>query len=223
MDGIRLMRVVAWLVGVVGVALMVTSLVFLHQGYKLVGVRGDSMTPTYGVGESVVVERIDADEVRRGDVVLYAAPDRYPYGSQVIQRVIGVGGDRVVCCAGAGGANERLVRNGTPLAETYLRDGVADGLHRPYDVRVPQGRLFVLGDHRFNARDSRSFADDHGGTVPAEAVVGRVTDDYVAPVLLALALLLGVLLLAGAVVLAVAARNVRRRPSMITQLWPDQF
>lgn len=223
MDAIRRVTVVAWVVGVLGVALMATSLVSLRAGYKLVTVRGESMVPTYDIGDPVLFERIGAQDVRRGDVVLYAAPERY-HGKSVVQRVVGVGGDRVVCCVGAAGtADERLVLNGAPLVEPYVRDGVGDGMRQPYEVRVPEGRLFLLGDNRMIARDSRAFAADHGGTVPAGAVIGRVTGDRVVPVLLALLLLLGLVLLVGAVLLAVSARNVRRRPSVLTQWWPQHL
>jgi signal peptidase I len=222
-DEIRRVTVVAWVVGMLGVALMVTSLVSLRDGYKLVTVQGESMRPTYDVGDPVVVERVGADEVRRGDVVLYGAPDRYG-DDHVLQRVIGTGGDRVVCCAGeTGTVKERIMRDGTPLVEPYVNGGFADGLGRPYDVRVPEDRLFLLGDNRLNSRDSREFSGDHGGTVPAEAVVGRVTDAYTVPVLLALLLLFGLVLLAVAIVLVIGARNVRRRPAVVVRFWPDHL
>ncbi|MFD9006301.1 hypothetical protein ACFV0T_36045 [Streptomyces sp. NPDC059582] len=47
-------------------------------------------------------ERVDGSEVRRGDVVLYTAPDRYGLDQPVRQRVIGVGGDHVVCARARG-------------------------------------------------------------------------------------------------------------------------
>lgn len=92
---------------------------------------------------------------------------------------------------------------------------------RPYDVKVPEGRLFVLGDHRANAMDSRLFADDHEGTVPVGAVQGRVADDVMVPVLLGLAgLLRGVVALAG-LGLGIAALVVRqRRPGLVRPLVP---
>ncbi|MFF7095033.1 S26 family signal peptidase [Streptomyces rubradiris] len=46
---------------------------------------------------------------------------------------------------------------------------------------MPEGRLFLLGDRRSDARDSRFFASDHGGTVPVDAVRGRVTDGRTGP------------------------------------------
>ncbi|PZG90594.1 signal peptidase I, partial [Streptomyces sp. NTH33] len=58
------------------------------------------MSPTYEQGDRVIFERVDGSQVRRGDVVLFSAPDRYGFTSDVMKRVVGVGGDRVVCCTG---------------------------------------------------------------------------------------------------------------------------
>ncbi|KKD02652.1 signal peptidase [Streptomyces sp. WM6386] len=169
------------------------------------------MTPTYGSGDRIVYERIDAGEVRRGDVVVVSAPERYGPGGLVLKRVVGVGGDRVACCTGAG-ADERVFVNGKPLQEPYVKDGDAHGGYPPsYDVRVPEGRLFLLGDHRANARDSRAFLDDHGGTFPDSAVRGRVLDDYTVPTALGVAMMVGVVLVLVAVGLGIAAMVVRRK------------
>ncbi|MFE5816338.1 signal peptidase I [Streptomyces sp. NPDC056479] len=222
MEEARRLQVTAWVVGLVGLALVVGSVLWLRTGYALSAVASESMTPTYAVGDRIVAERVDADQVGRGDVVLYSAPERYYDGPPVMQRVIGVGGDRIVCCVGTGTARERITVNGRPLSEPYVKGGIANGMP-PYDVTVPEGRLFVLGDNRLNSRDSRSFAADHGGTVPVGAVVGRVTDSYAMPVLLAVATLLGFLLALAGLVLGVAARNVRRRPAARLTLWPEHF
>ncbi|WP_369169813.1 signal peptidase I [Streptomyces sp. R28] len=218
----RRLAVTAWVVGPVGLVLVIASVLWLRTGYVLSSVSSESMRPTYDIGDRIVAERVGVEEVGRGDVVLYTAPERYQ-SRAVVQRVIGVGGDRVVCCEGAGTARERLTVNGTPLSESYVKDGVADGMQRPYDVTVPEGRLFLLGDHRLNSRDSRFFAEDHGGTVPVGAVMGRVTDSYVLPALLAVATLLGLLLAVAGIVCGVAARNVRRRPAAQLALWPPHL
>lgn len=222
MEQARRLAVTAWVVGLLGLALVIGSVVWLRTGYVLSTVSSESMTPTYAVGDRIVAERVGADEVRRGDVVLYTAPERYQ-GLAVMQRVIGVGGDRVVCCEDADTERERITVDGKPLSEPYVKDGVADGMHRPYDVTVPEGRLFLLGDHRVNSRDSRFFAGDHGGTVPVGAVMGRVTDSSVMPLLLGGAALLGFLLALAGIGFGIAARNVRRRPAAQLTLWPEHL
>jgi len=208
----------------VGLLSVVASLGALRLNYGTADVRGGSMAPTYRLGDDVFYARVDGGEVRRGDVVLFSAPDRYPGGGLVVQRVIGVGGDRIVCCEGEG-SSRRLTVNGRALEEPYVKDGDVNGLvPQRYDVRVPQGRLFLLGDHRLNSRDSRFFADDHGGTVPVEAVRGRVTEDRLGVVLLAGAALFGLLLTLAGLICVLAGRTRRRRPAEFdTKLWPSHF
>ncbi|MEU3251442.1 signal peptidase I [Streptomyces sp. NPDC006997] len=209
--------VAGWVTVLVGVVMLVGSLVFLRVGYGLVTVQGDSMAPTYEAGDRVVYERVGAGEVRRGDVVLVSAPDRYGYGGSVVRRVVAVGGDRVACCAGGA---ERIVVNGEPVVEPYVRAGVGDGMGRPYDVVVPEGRLFLLGDHRALARDSRAFLDDRRGTLAAEAVRGRVTGGRGAVVLLGVVALVGMVVAVVGLVVVLAGRAKRRRPAQFTELWP---
>ncbi|MFD0315374.1 signal peptidase I [Streptomyces flavalbus] len=216
------MIVVGWGAVLVGLVLLVGSLVYLRVGYGMASVAGDSMAPTYEAGDQIVYERVGAGEVRRGDVVLVSAPDRYGYGGSVVRRVVAVGGDRVVCCEG-GGEGERIVVNGEPVVEPYVRDGVGDGMGRPYDVVVPEGRLFLLGDHRALARDSRAFLDDHRGTLAAEAVRGRVTGGRGVVVLLGVGALVGLVVAVVGLVVALAGRAVRRRPAQVTELWPTHL
>jgi signal peptidase I len=86
-----------------------------------------------------------------------------------IKRVVGVPGDRVVCCD----SSNRITVNGAPLEEKdYLfpDDRPSD---RPFDVTVPAGRIFVLGDHRAMSADSREHLEVANGTVPIDKVVGR--------------------------------------------------
>jgi signal peptidase I len=87
--------------------------------------------------------------------------------SDLIKRVIGVGGDTVE------GRNGRVYVNGTRLDEPYVYPG-----NRPSDgnfsVTVPAGKLWVMGDHRAASADSRAHQDGPGqGFVPVSDVVGR--------------------------------------------------
>ena len=84
--------------------------------------------------------------------------------------MIGVGGDRVVCCDVDG----RITVNGVPLdEEAYLYRNNPPS-KQPFDVLVPEGTLWVMGDHRSASADSRShMGDPGGGFVPVDRVIGR--------------------------------------------------
>ena len=87
-----------------------------------------------------------------------------------VKRVIGIPGDHVVCCNAAG----QVTVNGVPLSESsYIYPG-ADPSELRFNITVPQGRLWVMGDNRADSDDSRYRMGDPGnGTIPESAVVGR--------------------------------------------------
>ena len=98
-----------------------------------------------------------------------------PSSKDFIKRVIGVGGDHVVCCDAQG----RITVNGRPLDEkSYLYTDPSGTQAKPsetnFDVTVPKGRLWVMGDHRNASADSRSHIDDgEHGTIPVGNVIGK--------------------------------------------------
>jgi signal peptidase I len=87
-------------------------------------------------------------------------------GSDFIKRVIGVGGDTVAC------NNDVLSVNGHTLTEPYLYPGskpcTKENGQRTWSEVVPKGNLFVMGDHRDDSSDSRTY-----GFVPVKDVIGR--------------------------------------------------
>lgn len=138
-----------------------------------------SMEQTLQVGDRILVDRISYrfHDVRRGDVVVFDGTDTFgslgnSHGeTDYVKRVIGLPGEHVVCCDGKG----RVTVDGRPLTEqAYLHPGDVPSLMR-FDVRVPAGRLWLMGDHRSDSLDSRAhLGDPGGGTVAVSMVVGRV-------------------------------------------------
>jgi signal peptidase I len=118
-----------------------------------------SMENTVRPGDTVVVVR--TTQVHRGDVIVEQQPTVGP--GYYIRRVIGLPGDHVVCCNARG----QITVNGKSLTETYVYPGDPSSRVR-FDVTVPAGEMWLMGDHR-------SIADDSQGEGPlAVRVVGRV-------------------------------------------------
>ncbi len=90
----------------------------------------------------------------------------------LVKRVIGLPGDRVKCCNALG----QLSVNGVPLSEPYVYVGGGEKVasEEQFDVTVPKGNLWVMGDHRNESADSRFHLDSPTrGFVPMSDVVGR--------------------------------------------------
>ncbi|SDG57978.1 signal peptidase I [Sinosporangium album] len=139
---------------------------FLLQSFviKPFWIPSESMENTLLVGDRVIVNRLDGD-VERGDVVVFKGWD----GADTIKRVIGKGGDAVKCCDD----KRRITVNGHPLdEEAYLYPG--DYPSDPFEVKVPQGRLWLMGDHRSQSVDSRDHHEYTGdGSISEDDVTGR--------------------------------------------------
>jgi signal peptidase I len=91
--------------------------------------------------------------------------------NHLIKRVIGLPGDHVQSDGGTG----KIKVNGVEITEPYLKPGDAPSAGKPFDIVVPPGEVWVMGDHRSDSSDSRYHDDGTGetGSVPISKIVGR--------------------------------------------------
>ncbi|WP_327697946.1 signal peptidase I [Streptomyces sp. NBC_00459] len=131
-----------------------------------------SMERGLRIGDRVLVNKFAyrfGAEPQRGDVVVFDGTGYFGH-ADYIKRVVGVGRDHVVCCDKEG----RIEVNGRSVDEsTFLYPGDSPSTVS-FDVVVPEGGLFVLGDHRSDSSDSRDhLGSPGGGMVPVSRVLGR--------------------------------------------------
>jgi len=188
--GGRFGRFVVETVLLVVVAVTVAALLrmFVVQAFV---VPSGSMLPTIEETDRIVVSKLSDPD--RGDVVVFKDPGGWlPPGETpgartgalgralefvgvlpsshtgfLVKRLIGLPGDHVVCCDERG----RVTVNGEPLNESYLAPGTEPSIQR-FDVVVPRGRMWVMGDNRANSGDSRPHLADGTAFVPLHDVVG---------------------------------------------------
>jgi signal peptidase I len=185
---------------IIGSALIVSIIVktfFLHFFFIPTG----SMENTLQVGDRIAVNKFGAlfSEIKRGEIVVFADPDNWlgqapddqnsgligqgknllitigvvpdPAKQYLIKRVIGVGGDTVICCDD----QDKLQVNGKSVDEPYVYEN-DKASESNFNVTVPEGFIWVMGDHRGASSDSRFHANDvNSGMVPLSKVVGRAT------------------------------------------------
>ena len=185
---------------VIGIALLLSLIVktWLMQPFYI---PSESMENTLVKDDRVVVSKLTPSpfDLKRGDVIVFddpghwlpqaASTERGPLaealhrtltfvgllpndaGRHLIKRVIGMPGDRVICC----NPNNQLTVNGVPLTEPYLFPGDEPSV-QSFRITVPAGRVWVMGDHRSRSGDSRTHDEKSGGvkgSVPESLIVGR--------------------------------------------------
>jgi len=139
---------------------------FVIQSFRVEQI---SMRPTLREGQLLVVDKLTPGFVpyQRDDIVVFRAPGSTESDNPLIKRVVGIGGDNVEVRDG------RVWLNGTVRDEPYLDEGTVTNAFGVDTWEVASGSLFVLGDNRGAALDSRDF-----GLVPIEAVLGRAFARY---------------------------------------------
>ena len=154
---------------VLTVVIFVGIQVFVAQPYKVEQV---SMESTLLPDQYVLVDKLTPrwTPYSRGDIVVFDPPEAWSSAGHVpfIKRVIGVQGDRIELRDG------NVFVNDVKLDEPYVFDN--DGVPQPSEPSpggrtewlVPDGNLFVMGDHREESSDSRSF-----GPIAVDHVIGR--------------------------------------------------
>lgn len=178
----------------IGVALVLALVIktFLLQAFSI---PSNSMQDTLQIGDRVLVDKLSpwwGAEPKRGEVVVFHDPGGWlpeqdteqnvvqsafsfiglmPSADEkdLIKRVIGVGGDTVECEKGG-----PVKVNGKSLDEPYLFPGNAACDDKPFGpVEVPDGKMWVMGDHREDSLDSRYHQETDGGMVDVDKAVGR--------------------------------------------------
>lgn len=157
----------------IGIFVFVFIRTFFFANYV---VEGESMMPTLKNGNKLIVNKFgfQPGELKRFDVIVFHANEKEDY----VKRIIGLPGDRVEY------RNDQLYVNGGKLAEPYLHvykqqlpGGKLTGdfslKELTGEYRVPEGKLFVLGDNRPGSWDSRHF-----GFISESQVVGKVDLRY---------------------------------------------
>ncbi|MCM2392960.1 signal peptidase I [Streptomyces albipurpureus] len=180
----------------IGIALILALLIktFLVQAFSI---PSDSMQNTLQRGDRVLVDKLTpwfGSEPERGEVVVFHDPGGWLLGEptpepnvlqkflsfiglmpsaeekDLIKRTIAIAGDTVECKKGG-----PVKVNGKALNEPYIYPGNTACDDQPFGpFKVPKDRIWVMGDHRQNSKDSRYHMEDSNeGFVPVDKVVGR--------------------------------------------------
>jgi signal peptidase I len=179
---------------VAALALTILLKAFVVQVFSI---PSGSMENTLLPGDRILVSKVvyDFRPIARGDIVVFTGAGSWDPPSQppsnwltglvdgatnlvgiagpdtdYVKRVIGIPGDHVVCCNASG----QVTVNGVPLSESSYVFPNDVPSEMSFNVTVPSGRLWVMGDNRGDSDDSRyRTTDPGGGTIPESAVVGR--------------------------------------------------
>lgn len=187
----------AWLREVLTIVVIALLLSFLIKTFlfRAFYIPSGSMEQTLEINDRIFVNLLVPEpiDLNRGDVIVFKDTKGWlpqtqekatnpirealtfvgllPDESQqhLVKRVIGTAGDHVVCCD----ADGRITVNGEPLDEPYLYPGATPS-DIPFDVTVPEGKVWVMGDHRNASADSREHQyGEGGGFIDVDDIEGK--------------------------------------------------
>lgn len=120
-----------------------------------------SMEPTLMPNDRVLALKFiyRFTEPESGDIVVFIPPNDTQ--KDYIKRIVATGGQKLKIVDG------KVFVNGKPLSEPYLSVNAFDSGNLK-EIRIPSGRVFVMGDNRPNSLDSRVF-----GAVEKERIIGK--------------------------------------------------
>lgn len=146
---------------IIGVLLVAAAIAVLiaTMFFPILRVSGVSMEPTLENGQLVILEKTGKFET--GDLIGF-----YYQNKILLKRVIGSAGDYIDM-----DASGNVYVNDIQIDEPYLKDKALGECDITFPYQVPDGKIFVMGDHRSKSIDSRSKLV---GCVSDEQVVGRV-------------------------------------------------
>lgn len=142
------------LVTVAAIAVLVATLLL-----PVLQIYGTSMTPTLSDGE--IIFSVKTSEFQPGDIAAF-----YYNNKILVKRIICGPGDWVNI-----DEDGTVYVNDIELDEPYVTDKALGDCNIELPFQVPEGRFFVMGDHRSTSVDSRNTAV---GCVSQEQVVGKI-------------------------------------------------
>ena len=145
---------VAVLVVVAAAAVLISNLLL-----PILRIYGSSMTPTLVNGN--IVAAVRNGTYQRGDIIAF-----YYNNKILVKRVVGMPGEWVDM-----DESGNVTIDGEPLEEPYLTEKALGECDIELPYQVPEGRYFVMGDHRSVSSDSRS---SQVGCVSEEQIVGKL-------------------------------------------------
>jgi signal peptidase I len=192
-------QVLSWLKEIATVVVIAVVLSFLIKTFlfRAFFIPSESMVSTLDIDDRIFVNLLVPEpfSLNRGDVVVFRdtkgwlpPAEEKPEGpfswvqdgltfvgllpdnseQHLVKRVIGLPGDHVVCCDDGG----KLTINGKAINENYVNPAEAPQI-RNFDVTVPEGKVWVMGDNRNHSADSRAHMDSDGGFIDIADLEGK--------------------------------------------------